>query len=131
MRHSQDDLRAPRVELARWIYSNREHRPAAKVPDLLGEPAWDILIDLYINQTLGRRIAVSAACVASRAPFTTALRHIRLLCEAGVMRRVPDKGDRRRLWLELSEDAMQSMDAYLDRSFAEITAILRKLAPQD
>lgn len=124
MARTHNDLTTSRVMLARWMYANREHRPLGKVPEIHREPGWDMLLDLYVNQTMGRRIAVTAACVASRAPFTTALRHIKQMCATGVMRRVPDESDRRRLWLELSEETMKSMSDYLDRSLNEVSRVL-------
>ncbi len=48
-------------------------------PDLFADPAWDILIDLFIASEEGRKISVSSACIASAVPTTTALRWIKIL----------------------------------------------------
>ncbi|MCX9148142.1 hypothetical protein [Erythrobacter sp. WG] len=34
-------------------------------PDMFGEPAWDILLDLYIHQFQNDEVSVKAACVGS------------------------------------------------------------------
>ena len=126
----QEALHQSRLMLARWIYASRERRPSAGLPGLQGEPAWDIILDLFINRALGRRVAVNAACVASRAPSTTALRHIRLLCDSGMVRRVPDSQDRRRLWLELTDKTVKAMEDHLDFALKELTKVLNPPPPE-
>lgn len=114
-----------RLAVARWLYASRDHRPAAKFDDLYGEPAWDILLDLYIAEYSGKRTAVSSACLAARVPSTTALRYIKSLCAKGLTERLPDERDRRRLWLQLSPRALHEMDLYIDRSIDELRAIFK------
>jgi hypothetical protein len=36
--------------------------------ELFKDPAWDILLDLYVARADGRGISVSSACIASGAP---------------------------------------------------------------
>lgn len=70
---------------------------------LFGEPAWDILLDLYVAELRERRVSVSDACLASGVPPTTALRWLALLEEANLVERHKDPHDARRVHLELSE----------------------------
>ena len=70
--------------------------------ELFGEPAWDILLDLYASETEGRKVSISSACVASAVPATTALRWLNALNEFGLVGRVPDASDARRFNLELT-----------------------------
>jgi hypothetical protein len=44
---------------------------------LFADPAWDILIDLFIASEEDQRISVSSACIGSAVPTTTALRYIK------------------------------------------------------
>lgn len=115
-----NSLNSLRLAVARWLYTSRGDRPAGEIDDLFGEPAWDVLLDLYIAHCCGKRTAVSSACLAARVPPTTALRYIKSLCEKGMAERFPDERDRRRLWLQLSPRAIRAMDEYIDRLALEL-----------
>ena len=71
--------------------------------DLFADPAWDILIDLFIAYEEGQGISISSACIASAVPTTTALRWLKLLEEEGHISRNNDPFDARRVNLYLSE----------------------------
>jgi CheY-like chemotaxis protein/DNA-binding MarR family transcriptional regulator len=82
---------------------------SALVPD----PAWGILAELMRAALTGRKVAVTALCQASKVPFTTALRRIDDLIEAGLAARMPDPSDRRRSYIELTDTGHQKMQRYL------------------
>lgn len=73
----------------------------------MGEAEWLILCDLYAHR--GRDISVTSACLASFAPATTALRHIGLLEQAGLIAREDSETDRRVHWLRLTERARDAL----------------------
>ena len=77
---------ATALETARRIRRLRHRRTAALGP-LSGEPAWDILLEIFIAEQEGRKLTISGACFASEAPQTTALRHINALIEVGHLKR--------------------------------------------
>lgn len=108
------DAHAARLAVAKWLYWSRGLRPATLAPSMFGEPAWDLLLDLYIREKTGSRSSVTSACIGSRAPHTTALRHITALSKAGWVMRIPDEGDKRRFWLALSQTALKKLDAHFD-----------------
>jgi hypothetical protein len=84
-------------------------------PDgLLMDPAWDILLDLYAAALEGRSVTISNACIASCAPPTTALRWIALIEQAGLIERMPDQADKRRVLLKLSGTGVKEMSSYID-----------------
>jgi DNA-binding MarR family transcriptional regulator len=58
---------------------------------------------------------VTSLCIASGAPTTTALRRIEDLAEAGLIERMPDPADRRRILVRLTEAGRARMDAFLQR----------------
>jgi len=63
------------VELARQTYDDRRRRNKIfQSEELFGEPAWDILLDLFIAAKERRRVSVTSACIGSAVPSTTALR---------------------------------------------------------
>lgn len=116
----------PRMLIAKWIYSSRQDRPGVNDTRLFGEPAWDIVLDIYIHQAKGRSTSITAACIGSHAPATTALRYIDLLCELDWVEKIPDDNDRRRSLLALTASAKAQMDGYLDR----ILEGLSRMAPE-
>ena len=99
--------------LARNIYRLRRRREAIFGKALFADPAWDLLLDLYIARREARPICVSSACIAAAAPVTTALRWIRQLENDGLVRRDLDPKDNRRSYLRLSRDGLTRMEDLL------------------
>lgn len=84
------------VELARQTYEDRRRRSKIfQADDLFGEPAWDILLDLFIAAKERRSVSVTSACIGSAVPSTTALRWITILEKHGLLVREADPGDAR------------------------------------
>lgn len=81
-------------------------------PELFGEPAWDMLLDLFIHECERKRLSLSSLCVQSSIPWSSALRLIKKMCDAGIMRRLPDPADRRRNFMRLEPDIHQRMRSY-------------------
>ncbi|KQX25938.1 MULTISPECIES: winged helix DNA-binding protein [unclassified Sphingomonas] len=79
---------------------------------LFADPAWDILLDLMAARIEGRSVAVSSLCIAAAVPATTALRWIKQLTEAGLLHRVADPDDGRRVFIELTDRAATAMATY-------------------
>ncbi|MBO9378595.1 winged helix DNA-binding protein [Sphingomonas histidinilytica] len=79
---------------------------------LFADPAWDMLLDLMAARLERRPVAVSSLCIAAAVPATTALRWIKQLTEAGLLRRVADPDDGRRVFIELTDHAASVMEAY-------------------
>jgi hypothetical protein len=82
-------------------------------PDLFADPAWDMLLDLMAARLEGQRVAVSSLCIAAAVPPTTALRWIRMLTEQGLLVRVADQADGRRVYIEMSPATAAALGAYL------------------
>ena len=74
-----------------------------------------MLLDLYISDAESRRLSVSALCLGSQGPQTTALRYVPLFCEGGLARRVADPVDARRHFVELTEQGRNAMQRALQR----------------
>ena len=93
------------VAKASQIYQAR--RKADKVANIAGisaSPAFDTLLDLFINASAGRLVSVSSACIGTACPATTALRWIRYLEERGLVTRKSDPYDQRRVFVSLTND---------------------------
>ena len=81
---------------------------------LFEDPCWDMLLDLMINHLQGRRISVSSLCIASGVAQTTALRRIADLHDRGLVRRIADDKDGRRVFIELTEAGAAAMKRYVE-----------------
>jgi DNA-binding MarR family transcriptional regulator len=106
----------PDRELARVaerLYRFREAR-SQFLPDLLlGEPAWDILLDLFYQETVGREVVTTDALIAARVPATTALRYLGQLELEGLIRREKARGDQRKRNVTLTVRGKSAMKAYI------------------
>ncbi len=80
--------------------------------DLFGEPAWDMLLDLFIHEAEARPVSTSSVCIASGLPMTSALRLLQQLCDAGLVTREPDRDDGRRNFIRLAPDLGHRLTAY-------------------
>jgi CheY-like chemotaxis protein len=81
--------------------------------DLFADPAWDMLLDLMAARLERRQVAVSSLCIAAAVPPTTALRWIKLLTDQGLLVRIADPSDGRRVFIELADQAADGMMNYL------------------
>lgn len=102
------------LEVARRILKRRALRCGRFGEDIFSEPAADILVDLFVNEQMRREVCVSSACLASHVPPTTALRHIGLLEDRGLVVRVADPFDKRRFLVELTELGRTRVTAMLE-----------------
>ena len=101
------------VEAARRIYRLRRRRDASFGPELFSDPAWDILLVLFIARREDRPLSISHTCHAAAAPRSTALRWIRQLEQEGLIIRQGDRADGRRAYLRLSSRAAKKMRSLL------------------
>lgn len=99
--------------LAKEEFDERLRRRQFLDADLLGEPGWDMLLDLFVHGVAGMRISTTSVCIASGVPTTTALRWVELLVSKGLVTRMPDPQDRRRTWITLSDAGYDLMGNYL------------------
>lgn len=96
----------------RCILKLRSIRRTIFDKELFGEPAWDMLLELYVLKLNRRNETVSGLCIASGAPSTTALRWIKLLEQLGWIERSADAKDRRRIFVALTAKAESAMEAF-------------------
>ena len=99
-------------KVVRDIIQIRAERRKFLPAHLFADPAWDMLLDLYLSDILSRRVSVSSLCTASNVPATTALRWITSLQDEGLVERTGDPCDHRRYFMSLSKKGMAAMDGY-------------------
>lgn len=110
---SSSDLEAVFSAVAENEYSSRAMRWEFVPGGLLGEPAWDILLDLYVQRARGRSVSIKSASVASQVPASTALRWISIVEAAGLVSRAGSETDRRIQFLDLTARGREAVEAYL------------------
>lgn len=99
--------------IANAEYGARRRRDRLFHANLFAEPAWDMLLDLFVQQHHGRPVSVHSLCVAAAVPQTTALRWIGKLADMGLVDRRPSPHDNRVTHIVLSEAGAQLMETYL------------------
>jgi DNA repair protein RadC len=98
---------------ARAVRERRKFRRALiGSPELFGEPAWEMLVEAFIQDVEGAKIAINTLCHSSTATPSTALRIFNKLCQARLLVKVSDPNDGRRHFVELTLQARQALDAY-------------------
>ncbi|MFC7537873.1 hypothetical protein ACFQPG_10930 [Sphingomonas sp. GCM10030256] len=98
----------------------RRSRAEAFGSDLFGEPAWDLLLELYLAELNHVRLSVTGACNRTDVPPTTALRWVTKLVEAGWVERFDDHLDARRSWVVLSDRGSEAMKGLVAQTLQRI-----------
>ena len=90
------------VEAAQREVNRRRSRRPIEEEAKIGDPGWDMLLDLYVMEAFGRRVSITSAAIAANMPLSTGLRYIGKLIESGFAYREQDGHDARRTYLRLS-----------------------------
>ena len=101
------------LALARRIYTAASERDRAFPEVAFDQPAWSIMLDLYIAHHEGTVVNMFGASVASRVPQSTAHRWLERLEEVGLVGRRTSSHNGRDVLVALSPDALARMDALL------------------
>jgi DNA-binding MarR family transcriptional regulator len=110
-------------QLACRIYDARRAREKLIDSELLGEPAWDMLLALYCLPARGHMMTVTALSYSSGVAQTTALRWQEILRAEGLIERGPQGVDLRKRILRLTPKGRALMEAYLTRLYNADTPI--------
>ncbi len=102
-----------RLEFARRLIAERSSRFKHFDTHLFADPAWDIMLELFVAETENSEVPVTNLCYTSNVPDTTILRWIKLLCDQGLLVRHKDDVDKRRVLVHLSAHAREAMDLYV------------------
>jgi CheY-like chemotaxis protein len=97
----------------RAIIGSRSLRSRFFPGQFFADPAWDILLDLTRAKLEEQEVSVSSVCIAASVPMSTALRWVRQMTEAGLLRRWTDPKDRRRDLITLTDATTARMRDYL------------------
>lgn len=101
------------IESARNLLKLRNSRNARFGGELFSDPAWDILLALYVSKLQQVRVKITSVIEASGVPPTTGLRWITSLIERGLVIRSANPTDARSSFLELSDGSASLVTLYL------------------
>jgi hypothetical protein len=96
----------------RAAHADRQRRAIHFDPRLFSDPAWDILVYLFLCHLEGRSATVTEACHASPSAATTSLRHVTHLTRLGLVRRVAHPRDGRSSFVDLTSPAIAKLKVY-------------------
>lgn len=113
----------PDPRLIRRIIKQRQLRIRYLDADLIGDPVWDMLLDLTAAHCEHRRVSVTSLCIASGVPPTTALRWIGIMVDSDLCERTPDDIDRRRAFVALSAKGAEIMARLFDDLGSDLVRI--------
>lgn len=83
---------------------------------LFGEPAWDILLELFAAELDQQRMSITRLTRRTGIPATTVLRFLGSLGEAGLVKRTNDPTDERRVYVALTDGGLQAMNRFFTAS---------------
>jgi len=101
---------------ARQLLRQRRRRERILPRAMFGEPAWDMLLHLYLND---RRYTIAALTEACNVTPSTALRWIEYLVGDGLVERTPHPTDARAQHIALSQKGRSALDVYFSEVIAD------------
>lgn len=89
-----------------------------------GNPNWDVMLDLFIQEMNGFRTSLDHLALTGDLPAPTVYESIHELVRLGLIDRTPDRFDNRVMWLSLTVTGRQGMFDL----FAQSAEIVRPIA---
>lgn len=101
------------VSRARIVFNSRRLRERYFDSQLFGEPAWDILLLLYISEQSSARMTATSLGELVHTPPTTVARWLNHLEMAELIERQDHPTDRRTVFIKLREKGRAALNSYL------------------
>jgi DNA-binding MarR family transcriptional regulator len=103
------------LRAAERAYQERRSRSSyVGSAELFGEPAWDVLLDLFIQQAKNETLSVKTACIDIDAPTSTAVRWLRVLEQHGLIAFDSDPAAEDQSLIHLTPTGYEGMRRYLE-----------------
>jgi DNA-binding MarR family transcriptional regulator len=109
--------RAQLVQAALRELDVRRRRADIFPEGMFGEPAWEILLLLYVEDQR-ERLNIGRICSRLGIPMSSALRWLGFLQEAQLVRREPNPTDQRAILVRLTPRAIEVLDLYFSETLA-------------
>lgn len=102
-------------DLLTLVVARRRARSGIFPEGLFADPAWDILLSLAQARIEGRTTQASNIGIEAGIPPSTALRRVKDLEQTGLVNRWGDPNDRRRDFVQLSEQGLRAFMQYAQK----------------
>lgn len=99
---------------ARIVLDSRQRRTKYFNRAMFGEPAWDVLLALYITERSDGPQSIGRIAEWIKTPLTTVARWIDYLEKERLVSREAHPNDKRVIFIRLLEKGRELLDAYLD-----------------
>ncbi len=100
---------------AQVIYKQRRKRKEFIPSEFLAEPAWDMLLELFMQFAGKAKVSTTSLCIASDSAPSTALRYIGQLESADFIKRSASVFDKRVTFVELTDQGVLAVGRYLEQ----------------
>jgi DNA-binding MarR family transcriptional regulator len=124
---SREDL----IAVARFSLEARQARVEHFSPAMFGEPAWDLLLALYLTEADTPAPALSSLAKTAGIAITTAFRWIDYLEEKRLIERERSSDDARALTVALSEEGRARLEGYFAGVLASMIAARQEIDIED
>ena len=104
------------LEIARKAFIARRRRSQHFKKGMFGEPAWEILLALYIRDTSGGRLTITRLTDMIGLPPTSGLRWLDYLEKEHLVERESHPTDLRAFFVHLTDKGRTSMDSYFSET---------------
>lgn len=98
------------------ILEDRRKRSLIFNPSMFGEPAWELLLNLFVLDWDGPRLTVGGLAEVAKIPMTTALRWLGYLEAQNLVQRREHPNDARTAFISLTDSGRAAMKNYLSRT---------------
>lgn len=102
------------IKMVKRVRAARRARVDFFDASLFGEPAWDMLLALYLASAEQYRLTITNLVNESEAPATTALRWITRFEQLGLLLRRQNPFDNRSHFIELKPEALEKLTILLE-----------------
>lgn len=83
-------------------------------PGLFADPTWEMLLELAISDLEDNKVTVTSLCAAASVPYATAYRRVTQMIDNGMLIRLPDSEDRRRVHIVMTPETREKLNRVLD-----------------
>jgi len=107
--------RSETLPIARAILEDRRRRSRLFNPGMFGEPGWELLLNLYVNDQEGPRLTIGKLIQLAGTAQSTSLRWLDYLEDQGLINREEHPTDARTAFVALTDKARESLTSYLSQ----------------
>lgn len=104
-----------KLDMARLAFDLRRERDASFPDRYFADHGWDILLELYQANLIGRKLQYSLVGYDANIPITTALRYLDLFMQDGLVYREDDTSDNRQSYVILTPKARNLFEELFQR----------------